>query len=394
MNAKIAFIANNLNIGGPQKGLVALLDELDHAMFDVTVISLQRDGELRPYIANRASAVKDVSSLAQAAQMNRQTPLRDLSILLRFWRLRSVWNYLGGIGARIIGRPVNPWRQRVWSSARVAVDPSLGSFDAAFAVSSGLATYFLVDCLDSRRRFHWIIGDYSRTAIDRPIDLKYFAQTDGALSVSAECSEIFEAVFPELTSPIREFRQLIPWTFYAAHASTEPTFEGKVGALRILTVTRLEREKGMDLAVDACRALAQRGIPVEWVVLGDGDQRPDIARAIERGGVTQSMRLLGFKANVADFLSTTQVFVLPSRTEGRSSAVDEAISMGVPVVVTNYRTAHSQVDSPNKGIICSMDGESIADAIELVTGAPPMGETSRGVPNADPTPLFLAFAKD
>ena len=44
MKIRLVFIANNLNIGGPQKGLVALLDELDEDIFDVTVVSMQPGG--------------------------------------------------------------------------------------------------------------------------------------------------------------------------------------------------------------------------------------------------------------------------------------------------------------------------------------------------------------
>jgi len=388
MKIRLVFIANNLNIGGPQKGLVALLDELDEDIFDVTVVSMQPGGELRSYI-ERNTPVRDVSTLARAAQMNRETPLRDVWTLFRFRRFCSIWNYFRGTFARITNRPVNPWRQRVWSAARVPLDTSLGTFDAAFAVSSGLASYYLVDCVSSRRRFHWIIGDYSRTAIDGAIDRSYFLRMDGALSVSAACSDIFRGVFPDLDLNIREFRQLIPWRFYAENASNSPTFETTDDTLRVLTVTRLDPEKGLDLAVDACRLLAHRGRAVEWLVLGDGDQRPTLERAIKESGLQGSMRLLGFRTNVADFLSSADVFVLPSRTEGRSSAVDEAIAMGVPVVVTNYRTAHTQVHSGVLGVICSMEGESLADAIERLAAAEDRGVPERTMGNQDPSPLFL-----
>lgn len=118
MKVRLVFIANNLNIGGPQKGLVALLDELDDDIFDVTVVSMQPGGELRAYI-ERNTAVKDVSTLARAAQMNRETPLRDVWTLFRYRRFRAIWNYVCGTVARITNRPVNPWRQRAWSAAHV-----------------------------------------------------------------------------------------------------------------------------------------------------------------------------------------------------------------------------------------------------------------------------------
>jgi glycosyltransferase involved in cell wall biosynthesis len=361
MTKKIVFVANNLDVGGPQKGLVALLDALALERFDCTVVSLQRGGDLRPYVSRRAR-VLDVDDATHALLVNRGSVGSGLLQLLRRGWLRSSALYCVAVVTRALGGPMNPWRQRIWAASSRKLQTFPGDFDAGFAVSSGLATYFLADCVKASRKYHWIIGDYSRTAIAHDVDLSYFRRMTGGLAVSEECAEIFQSVFPELDQTITPFHQLVPWTFYEDQASEAIEFDGADG-LKLLTVSRLDPDKGLELAVDACARLVDRGYPLRWVVLGDGAYRGEVERLIAERDVGDAFKLAGFRSNVMDYISAADVFVLPSRSEGRSSAVDEALAHGRPVVVTNYRTASSQVTHGKNGLICAMDANALADSI-------------------------------
>lgn len=392
MNRRLVFVCNNLNIGGPQKGLIALLDRLDPQQFTCTIVSLQPGGSLRPYIAERFR-VLDVPSFALSLQVNRKTVARDLRTLARHRALMSMLMYAVAIVAASIGHPVNPWRQRVWYYSRNSLLGVNETFDAAFAVSSGVSTYYMVDSIQSPRKYHWVISDYSRTKIARRVDLHYFNQTKGGLAVSPECSQIFRELFPELeTPPPIPFKFQVPWRYYSRNEGAGvPEYDGHNGA-RILTVTRLERGKGLPLALAAARGLLDRGVSFRWLILGDGDQRPKLEAQIVELSLGNSVQICGFKNNVSEYLKACDVFVLPSSSEGRSTAVDEAIACGAIPVITDYKTARSQVTDGVTGFVSGFTATALADCIVRAL-EPTVRESLGSDPNApsenDPTPFFM-----
>ena len=73
------------------------------------------------------------------------------------------------------------------------------------------------------------------------------------------------------------------------------------------------------------------------------------------------VRILGKQANPYPFIGACDVYVQPSRYEGKSITVREAQILGKPVVITNYPTAASQVTDGVDGVIVPMDVEACAE---------------------------------
>jgi glycosyltransferase involved in cell wall biosynthesis len=105
------------------------------------------------------------------------------------------------------------------------------------------------------------------------------------------------------------------------------------GAARIGTVGRLIPEKGLDVLLAAMpRILASQ--PVVLTVVGDGSERPVLERQA-RGLPVVFAGHLGTPPDVASFLRSIDVFVMPSRWEGLPNALLEAMACGIPVVATD-----------------------------------------------------------
>ena len=77
----------------------------------------------------------------------------------------------------------------------------------------------------------------------------------------------------------------------------------------------------------------------------------------------QHVILLGKKDNPYPYIKTCDIYVQPSRYEGKSITVREAQILGKPVVVTNYPTAPSQINNGVDGIIVPLDNEGCAHGI-------------------------------
>lgn len=107
-------------------------------------------------------------------------------------------------------------------------------------------------------------------------------------------------------------------------------------AVVAFTAARLSRVKGYLYQVAALRQLDARpgGGRLHLVWAGDGEQRPELERAIAGAGLGGRIHLLGRRWDVADWLDAADIFVLPSEREGMPLAIMEAMAKGLPVVAT------------------------------------------------------------
>jgi glycosyltransferase involved in cell wall biosynthesis len=104
------------------------------------------------------------------------------------------------------------------------------------------------------------------------------------------------------------------------------------GARVLLAVSRLTRQKGVDVAVAALRELPDDTV---LVVLGEGPERNELERLATELDVDGRAFLLGRVPDVAAWLERADVFVHPARWEGFGLAVLEAMLAGLPVVATD-----------------------------------------------------------
>lgn len=364
---KLLFIMSNIDIGGPQKSLLSLLDVIDYDKFDVSVCVLEPGGLLEGYYNKNVKFVK-ADDLVTAATIPSKRTLQHLKV---FVAKRKLSMCLGAIGAilrhLIFKKNMNQERQRFWSKYAHYLPGLEGQFDLGFGIL-GLSTYFLVDCVNATKKYHWIRSDIRILNRVIDIDASYFRRVDGCLSVSSKCADIFEDIYPFMKGKIDVFYNYIPVSLYESLEYDESHMKLADESVKIVTVTRLDPLKGIELAIDACEILVSQGYKIRWFILGDGESRTQIQKMVEEKGVQESFVLLGFQINTLSFIKDADIFVHPSRTEGKSNAVDEAKFCGKPIVVTNYDTVEEQVEDNVTGIVCEMNGAAIATSIEkLIT---------------------------
>jgi glycosyltransferase involved in cell wall biosynthesis len=98
---------------------------------------------------------------------------------------------------------------------------------------------------------------------------------------------------------------------------------------------RLAPEKGVDILVDAWADARRRGSLATLALVGDGPERAALERRARDHGILGAVRFAGSAEDVAPWLRAADAFVLPSRTEGLSLALLEAMATGLPVIATD-----------------------------------------------------------
>lgn len=105
-------------------------------------------------------------------------------------------------------------------------------------------------------------------------------------------------------------------------------------AQQVLTITRLSQEKGIDILLKAWTQVRIREEEVRLTIVGDGPLRKQLLKMSETLGLGNSVSFLGMKEDVSKDVEMADLFVLPSRSEGMSNALLEAMSYGLPCVAT------------------------------------------------------------
>ncbi|HWZ85068.1 MAG TPA: glycosyltransferase family 4 protein [Thermoanaerobaculia bacterium] len=137
--------------------------------------------------------------------------------------------------------------------------------------------------------------------------------------------------------------------------------------LRLVEVGSLVWVKGATYALQAVRKLLDRGIPVALSLVGEGPARQRILYTIDDLDLWDHVTLLGALSPVAvrDRLQQSDIFVLPSLSEGFCNAAVEAMACGLPVVMTNCGGVREGVTDGVEGFIVPVrDPDAMAAAIE------------------------------
>jgi glycosyltransferase involved in cell wall biosynthesis len=188
----------------------------------------------------------------------------------------------------------------------------------AIAAAFGLGRYVIVcERNDPTRQFHDAIWRVLRTLLYRFAD-RVTANSRGALDALGR-------VVPH--------RKL-------AFLPNPPPFGGKqIEQVRrmsvVLSVGRLTYQKGHDVLIDAFAQIASRTVGWTVTIAGDGELKSELAARARARSIEDRVHLVGVVPDPVPLFQSAAIFVLPSRYEGMPNALVEAMTCGLPVVVTD-----------------------------------------------------------
>lgn len=134
-----------------------------------------------------------------------------------------------------------------------------------------------------------------------------------------------------------------------------------------VVLASLVHRKGIDVLIDACQKLADRGIACACHIAGDGPERGALERRATERGVSGHVRFLGARDDVGDLLAACDAFVLPARREGLGVSALEAMAAGRAVVASRVGgLAEAVVDGGTGLLVPSEDVSALAAALERV----------------------------
>ncbi|MGG2014578.1 glycosyltransferase [Bacillus sp. S10(2024)] len=362
MKKNLLFVMPSLSAGGGEKSLVNLLSQIDYSLYNVDLFLFSKTGVFIKSLPKEVTILdlpSDYQVFARSFQHSIGNFLKNGKVNLAYARS------LFAIKNRVIKEAAIS-EQYTWKYQSKSFETLEKEYDAAIGYLEKSSIYFVIDKVRAKKKIGWIHTNYSDSGMDYKFDTAYFEQLDHIITVSDECAKSLQDNFPHLTNKIAVIHNIVAPQMIHDLSKRATKDDGLFdnNYTSIITVARLSREKGVDLAVKSCKLLLDKGYRIKWYVLGDGDDRDTLERLIEDYHLSNHFKLLGVKENPYPYIRKADIYVQPSRYEGKSIAIDEAKILHKPIVVTNFETAKDQIHHGINGIIAHMSEEGIATEIE------------------------------
>ena len=360
MKKQILIVMNHLHCGGAEKALISLLHSFDYDRYDVDLLLFKREGLFLPQVPDQVNLLEPPPhyvffDMPIAASL--KACLR--SGLYRIAAARLGAGLLFKTDSRVARR-----EQKLWSYLQTALPPLRKSYDAAIGFLEKTPVYYCIDKVQATRKLGFIHNDYIQLGMEPSYDRKRFAKLHHLVTVSEGCGDVLREAFPAYAEKVKVIHNIVSPSLIAGLAEEPvPPLRRKTDAALIVTVGRLHRQKGLDMAIDACKELKDRGVSVEWHVIGEGEERSALEKRIAERGLQDCFFLDGVRDNPYPYMRQADLYVQPSRYEGKSIAIDEAKIMGLPIITTRYSTAADQIAHMEDGLIVDMNAAALGEGI-------------------------------
>lgn len=143
------------------------------------------------------------------------------------------------------------------------------------------------------------------------------------------------------------------------------------GTKRVISTSRLSVEKGVDVLLRAWGAVVKHHKGVRLTIIGYGPLESELMRLSRSLEIQTCVEFIGRVENVEAYLTNAEIFILPSRSEGLSNALLEAMSHGIPCIATNVGGNAELMGGEGKEI--PFGGYVVADNGLLVNPDDPKG---------------------
>ena len=369
MNKPRIFIAMHyMEIGGAETALVGLLNALDPARVDVDLFLYDHRGEMMQFIPEWVNLLPQIPKYSVL-----ERPIVEL-VKRGFWGIAAARLWAKWLSQKAYKRSGSTLENNggldKMSKCTTPLLPKINqSVTYDLAISFLTPHRIVAEKVKAKKKIAWIHTDYTRVWVDAEDELKVWQKYDYVASISGDVTNTFLQVFPSLAPKIVEIENILSPSFVRKRAELQDVDKEirHEGAITLLSVGRFSDAKNYDNVPDICKRLInETKLNIKWYIIGYGGDEALIRKKIKEAGMEEHVILLGKRSNPYPYIKACDIYVQPSRYEGKSVTVREAQMLCKPVVVTNYPTAPSQIRSGIDGVIVPMDNEGCAHGLAEV----------------------------
>lgn len=348
----LLFVCYGLGIGGIEKCLVNLINILPEDKYSIDVLLMNSHyNSLKSQIKRSVNYVDDFKYVMNTEMTlnnirNRGGVLSNLVVFFKYCIFRSF--------VKLGKNPVDLFKRL----------PK--KYDVAIAYSHhDYSPKYVIDKVKADRKVLWYHnGAYIKQGKAYQEDRKYFSAFDYVVAVSTDCMNVLRDKFNfskekfivlrnicDVESIIKKSKEPLPTSFNKT-------------AVHLVTVGRLTKEKGADIAIDACKILCDDGYNICWHWIGDGNQAEIMEDKVKTMQIEDNFIFEGNQDNPYPYIKCADIYVQTSYYEAYSTTITEAKVLCKPIITTDVGGMRDQIEHGLNGIITPIKAIEIAKAIK------------------------------
>ena len=327
---KVLFLIESLSCGGAEKVLATLLRHIDETRFDVTLCCVSNGG-------------KYLGEIPRTIHYCHFLPKKE-----------SIWYKLKYLAIYKLMPPLLVYQLFV---------PKGNDIEIAFV--EGIATKILSASTNKHAvKIAWIHTDLKNNPWTQKERIFHSVREETAcyrsfnqiVCVSDTAAEAFKCIHGTPAAVSVLYNPVDTEAILAmAAAESSVGWESSGDTIRLVSAGRLVLQKGYDRLLRICGKLKREGYDFDLVILGEGEARGELEKIVSQQCLGDCVRMPGFLSNPYPIVASANLFVCPSRSEGYSTAVTEALILGVPVLVTDCSGMRELIGESGSGIITEND---------------------------------------
>ena len=347
---KILFVLQSVKSGGSTTSMLNLIELLKEKNINTDIFLLKREGvflERAEKVATVLPEEKIISSILCSKSDLRKRGMFSIIIRAAFV-----------ITHKIIGK--EKARNLFYKKSAQKLS---NQYDTVIAYQESLVTEYVMH-IKCKKKIAWVHTDYSRFAIDRTVEYEQslYNHFNDVICVSRASRKSMLENLELSPDCVHLIYNTIPKNYIMQMASQhiQPLKKNKH---TFVSMGRFVPPKGFDRAVKVATRLMEENIDFVWYIIGEGADFECIKNGIVQRNLESRLILLGLKANPFPYIKQADCFIMTSRYEAQPMVLNEALTLGIPVISTRFSSVDEVVDNGINGLIIDNSVEGIYDGI-------------------------------
>lgn len=358
---KILFVMYNMEIGGTRRSLLNLLEKMVKAGVQCDLLLFSPYGDFMNQIPHGVRVLHG-DILMQSIYATKQTLKKYApSYLVLMKAVQKILKKVFG-EKRFYDHVMRGYAKRHFKN---------NDYDAVIAFQEGdcvkFATYVPSPC-----RLAWIHNDYGNLQGEQRGTPAIFSKLDSILFVAEGTRRTFVEAYPQFADKMRVIPNILPQDRIRESASdddAERIFTDP-NRIHIVSVGRVARQKAFERIPEVLDGLGTLSQRIEWSVIGDGPDLPRLREELETKGLQDCVRFIGARNNPFPLVRQADLYVLTSLYESQPMVVMEALTLGVPVLSTDFASVRELLGNKPFGVICENSVAGLTDSLRRLLESP------------------------
>lgn len=336
---KVLFVIESLGGGGAEKVLTTIVKYLDKSKYDITVLLVTEVGIY----------LKEVKKYCRVVAM---LPSYDsLESFVDKLKYKLDYKYIYSSSPRKVHKKYIK-----------------EEYDIEIAFVEGYATRLIANSPNKNsKKIAWVhidmkenpYADQYYKSLEEHIEC--YKNFNDVICVSSSVKKVMEDKF-KLENNLKVIYNLID-AHQILEKAKEFTVKKDLTKTNIITVGRLENQKGFDRLINAIGRINSDKLNIHLNILGEGSKYNELKDVIHLNKLENTVSLLGFKKNPFPWVLSSDIFICTSRAEGYSLVIAEAMVLGIPIISVNCSGPNELLDFGKYGLLIENSDSAIRDVL-------------------------------